>query len=81
MIEVRSIRLRTDGGACRALVSVYVGDMILNGVRIIERSDGSVYAQLPNQRDSDGRWFPVVTLLPDMDARVKDAALEAFWRV
>lgn len=80
MIEVRSIRLRSDGGACKAYVSAMVGDVRINGIRIIERSDGSVYAQLPNQRDSDGQWFPVVTLLPAVDAQVKDAALEAFWR-
>lgn len=80
MIRALSCRLRTDGMACRAYVSVMVNDMRINGVRVLERSDGSLYAQLPNQRDSDGRWFPVIELPEDVARQVLDAAMEAYWR-
>ena len=82
MISVIGVRPRDDGSACRALVSVRLDcGVVINGVRIIERADGSLFAQLPNQRDSSGAWFPVIEVPEDVSARVKDAALEAYWRV
>lgn len=80
MIFPVACRLRTGGTACRAYVSVRIGDITLNGVRIIERSDGSVFAQLPNMRDHTGAWFPAVDLSPDAAEQVKAAAMEAYWR-
>ncbi len=80
MIRALSCRLRSDGTACRAYVAVMVGECRINGVRIIERADGTLYAQLPNQRDSDGRWFPLIQLPEDVTRQVLDAAMEAYWR-
>lgn len=75
MIQALACRLRSDGMACRAYVAVSV-----DGIRILERSDGTLYAQLPNQRDSDGRWFPIIELPQDVTAQVLDAAMVAYWR-
>lgn len=78
---VTRIERRYDNGACRAYVSVALPDLGIEvqGVRIIERPDGSVYAQLPNQRDHRGQWFPAVRFSdPAAAAAVLDAALGAW---
>lgn len=80
MIQALGVRLRDDGTACRAYVRVRIEDITLNGVRIIERSDGSLFAQLPNMRDHTGAWFPAVELSPEVAEQVKAAAMEAYWR-
>lgn len=80
MIQALAVRLRTDGTACRAYVSVRLDHMTINGVRILERADGTLYSQLPNQRDWEGRWFPVVELPEDVAEQVKVVAIEAYCR-
>lgn len=78
MIQALAVRLRTDGMACKAYASVMVDGIRVNGVRVLERSDGSLYAQLPNQRDHTGAWFPIIELPQDVAEQVLDAALEAY---
>lgn len=78
---VTRIERRRDNCACRAYVSVAVPDLGIEvqGVRIIERPDGSLYAQLPNQRDHRGQWFPAVRFTdPAVTAAVLNAALSAW---
>ncbi len=78
---VTRIERRHDNGACRAYVSVALPALGLEiqGVRIIERTSGSLYAQLPNQRDHRGQWFPAVRLSdPAIAAAVLNAALNAW---
>jgi len=71
---------RRDTSACRAYVTVAIPDLGIEvaGIRIIERDDGSLYAQLPNQRDHAGTWFPAVRFTdPTITDAVKAAALSA----
>lgn len=39
-------------------------------IRMIEREDGSVYAQLPNHKTCDHQWVPLVALPADLRAAV-----------
>ena len=78
---VTRIERRRDNAACRAYVSVALPAMGLEiqGIRIIERASGSLYAQLPNQRDHRGQWFPAVRFAdPAIAAAVLNAALGAW---
>lgn len=78
---VTRIERRRDNAACRAYVCVAVPDLGIEvqGVRIIERANGSLYAQLPNQRDHRGQWFPAVRFTdPAVSAAVLNAALGAW---
>lgn len=75
------IERRHDNCACRAYVTVALPALgvEVQGVRVLERTDGSVYAQLPNQRDHRGHWFPAVRFAdPAVSAAVLDAALGAW---
>lgn len=71
---------RRDLSACRAYVTIAIPDLGIEvaGIRIIERNDGTLYAQLPNQRDHAGMWFPAVRFTdPAIADAVKAAALAA----
>lgn len=71
---------RHDCSACRAYVTVALPELGLEvcGVRVLERPNGTVYANLPHQRDHRGDWFPAVRFTnPAIADAVRQAAIEA----
>lgn len=85
-VTVTRIDPRRDNMACLGYVSVSLPELGIEvqGIRIIERNDSTVYAQLPNQRDYTGQWFKAVRFAnPEVEREVLGAALEEwtarFW--
>lgn len=77
---VTRIDRRHDCSACLAYVTVALPELGLEvcGVRVLERPDGTVYANLPHQRDHRGDWFPAVRFMdPTLAGAVRRAAVEA----
>ncbi len=63
-VYIQRIRHQHGEQKCLALATVTVivngFSFDLSGVRIIAKDDGDCFVQLPNGRDRDGRWFPVI---------------------
>lgn len=79
-VIVTRIEQRHDNSVCRAYVTVALPELGIEvaGVRVLERSDGTVYARLPDQRDHRGQWFPAVRFTdPAVADEVRRAAVEA----
>ena len=75
--------LRHDGSKCLAYVSVALPEIGIEvrGVRIVRKPDGSLHAQLPQQRNHRGVWFAAVHFAdPETGAAIKTAAMAAFER-
>lgn len=78
--NVTRIDRRHDNSACIAVVAVAIpkAGIEVRGIRIIRRDDGSVYANMPHQRDHLGAWYPTVRFMkPGTIDAIKQAAVEA----
>jgi DNA-binding cell septation regulator SpoVG len=59
-ITVLSVRLLTGRGNLRAMADVTCGPLTLCGVRVIQQPGQAAYVLLPQTRDKDGQYWPVV---------------------
>ena len=67
---VKQIVRLPDGGNLKAFAVVEVGPWTIRGVRVIQQPGQKVYVALPQERTSDGRYFPI---LQSADTNLKDA--------
>lgn len=80
--EIAVLRIDTDtiGGRCRAIVGVRIQStgVVINGIRVLERDDGSIYASLPYGKTRRGEYYQVIHLPAALDSKVKAAAVDAY---
>jgi DNA-binding cell septation regulator SpoVG len=79
VVRVLAIRPTSGTGCLRALADVEVDSrFVLHGCRVIQQDGQRAWFSTP-QRQADGRWFPVVTILdPRLKDRLREVVLAAW---
>ena len=65
MIEVARIhKVEKDGSTLKAFVDIKVADAVLiKGIRVLAKKDGGLFAAMPSNQASDGKYYETVRFL------------------
>lgn len=85
-IEVLSIKRQTNCGNLKAFVSIRLGGIEINGLRIVQQPGQRAFVQLPVveyiRKDDGNRAFAPLVRIHDqtLDTTLRQAVLAAWWQ-
>ena len=78
-ITVKEIRRLSDAGNLKGFAVVEVGPWVIRGCRIVQQAGQRVYVALPQERSTDGRFFPILTTQDSSLKEIIQAAVLQAW--
>ena len=81
MIEVaRVYKVEKDEGSLKAFVDIKVADAVLiKGIRVLAKKDGGLFAAMPSNLASDGKYYDTVQFLtPEAKTELQEVVLAAY---